>query len=311
MRKYLLIAFLICPLFAWAYDPFDPKTPCPQIDLKVKDRDGVPFCPCEVKAGTAWAVFRCAVQQATSFHAPTEPEKMSMTNMLQGWQNHISEEVMKAAEQLNLQVCRVSQLNKAQPDTYLVIYVKPGVTDYSGPFFMLRETKHSKVLVIGPHDDSDSTWEDTKLATSATLAMGTVSNGHMRGKVRKPDSPKGYADFVHTPGGSKADLGTFAIERICAMNMSSVVFHVHGMHDQTKVLYRARQNSILERAYEETVIANTYVRSFAPLNAYFTIDPLVNTNWYIKTEIPSTIHRQDRTALARMVIDLEKNSWAW
>jgi hypothetical protein len=141
--------------------------------------------------------------------------------------------------------------------------------------------------------------------------MGTISNGHMRGKVRKPTDPKGYADFVHTPGGSNADLGTYAVEKICAMNPVSVVFHVHGMKDQTKVMYRARMNKVLEKAYEDTVRANTSITKFVPLNADFTIDPLVNTGWYIKTEIPSGIHRQDPTALARMVIDFEKNTWAW
>ena len=307
----LIISSSTLPRAAQAYDPWR-KGPCPQIDPANKDLDGVPFCPCAVKDDeSVWSLFRCAIQQATSFHAPKETEKASMSAMLESWQNHRSADLLKAADELNLQVCRVSQLNNAQPDTFLVIYVKPGVTDYSGTFFMLRETRHSKVLVIGPHDDSDSTWIDSKLATSATLAMGTISNGHMRGKVRKEGDPKGYADFVHTPGGSKADLGTFAVEKICAMNKASVVFHVHGMHDQTKVLYRARENTVLAKAYEATIIANTYVREFASLNAYFTIDPIVNTIWYVKTEIPSGIHRQDRTALARMVIDFEKNTWAW
>lgn len=305
MRRFALL----CLFFAQGL--LAAEAPCPQLNPENKDADGVMFCPLEVKANTVWAVYRCAIEQANSFRAPTPLEKKNMSLMLEGWQYAKTDQLLKAAEALNLQVCRVSQYYQAQKDTYLVIYVKPGVRDYTGPFFMLRETRHSKVLIIGPHDDTDGTWNDTKLATSLTLSMGTISNGHQRSKVRKEGDPKGYADFVHTPGGSNADLGTYAVEKICNLNAASVVFHVHGMRDQTKVMYRARNNKVLEQAYEATVKANTSITEFVPLNADFTIDPLVNTSWYIKTEIPSGIHRNDQSALARMVTDFEKNSWAW
>lgn len=307
MMKFLSVALISTALLA----KVPPAPICPQIDIKHLDTDGIPLCPCEVKGEeSAWAVFKCAVEQATSFHAPTADEKTHMTSMLEAWQTGKPAELMAAADALELQVCRVKQFKEAQPDSYLLVYVKPGITDYSGPFFMLRETRKSRILIIGPHDDSDSTQYDTKLALSESFAMATISNGHLRGKVRTLNDPRGYADFVHTPGGADADLGTFAVQKVCELNRSSVVVHVHGMKDQTKMLYRAR-NDILEKAWEDAVTANTFVKNFANLNAYFTIDPLINTNWYVKAEFPSTIHRQDKLALARIVLSLEKNSWAW
>ena len=304
-----VVLFIAC---IWQKDIFGDdkkKIPCPQIDQNVKDPDGMPLCPEQVKEQSAWAVYRCAVEQARSFHDATKDEKANMSILLEGWQAGNTADVLAAADKLHLQACRVKQTRDGKPDSFLLVYVKPKITDYSGPFMMLRETKHSKVLIIGPHDDSDGTYADTKLATSETFAMGTISNGHKRGNVRKPGMGR-TDDFVHSDG-PEQNLGTFVVKKICDMNKTSVVLHVHGMKDNTKVLYRDRENNVFGNAYEKAIKKYTNINQFAPLNAYFSIDPIVNTNWYIKTEIPARIHVNNKRALMNIVRELETYDWAW
>ena len=284
-------------------------TPCPKIDPEKKDPDGMPLCPDEVKDTSAWAVYRCAIEQAKDFHNPSKAEMDSMDNLLQGWANGKAKVMLTAAKDLNLLACRVNQKQNDKPDSFLLFYVKPGIKDYSGPFMMLREKGYSKVLVIGPHDDSDATFQDTKFATSETYAMGTISNGHKRRNVRK-DRPAGYRndDFVHSDG-EKANLGTYAVAKIAKLKPSSVVLHVHGMADGSKVLDRSRSKEFMA-AYEKAVMKHTNITKFERLNAYFSIDPLVNTNWYVKTEIPVRIHNNNPRALKNIVLELEQYDWA-
>lgn len=284
--------------------------PCPQLDPKKVDPDGVMLCPEAVQEGSVWSVYRCAITQAKSFHIPTKDEIFYMNKLLEGWRSEDSAEMKRSAEALNLQMCRVHLTKKNDvKDSYLLFYVKPKVLDYSGPFMQLRERKYSKVLVIGPHDDSDATFADTKLATSMNWTMGTISNGHRRGNVRK-GKPPGYRndDFVHSDGPS-ANLGTWVVKKICDMKPKSVVLHVHGMANPKNVMRRSRSPEFI-KAFEKAVMKHTNIREFVNLNAYFSIDPLVNTNYYLKTEIPVRIHNNNKLALANIVAELEEYDWA-
>lgn len=300
--KTALLAILISASALAKKDP-----PCPQLDPSKKDPDGMLQCP-DLSDKSAWAVYRCAIEQATSFHEPSKAEMLSMDKLLTGWADSNVSQMIEAASDLSLQSCRVSQLKDGSPDSYLLFYTKPGVKNYSGPFLMLREANYSKVLVIGPHDDTDSTAYDTKAATAQTSAMGTISNGHRRRNVRHGANPGRNDDFVHSDGPTH-NLGTYAVEKFCQIKPSSVVLHVHGMADHTKVLDRSR-SPVFQAAFEKAVKEHTSLKEFDRLNAYFSIDPLVNTNWYLKTEIPVRVHNNNARALALIVKDIEEYPWA-
>jgi hypothetical protein len=214
-----------------------------------------------------------------------------------------------ASKYLHLNMCRVKQLREDYQDSYLVFYTKAGIRDYSGPFMMLREKNFSKLLVIGPHDDSDGTAYDTKLATANTKSMGTISNGHRRGNVRK-GRPPGYRndDMVHSDN-KTTNLGTWAVAELGRIKPGSVVLHVHGMAKSTTVMDRSRSKNMYA-AFEKAVMKHTYITEFERLNASFSIDPVVNTNYYLKTEIPVRIHNNYKYALTNIVKDIEQYDWA-
>lgn len=311
MKRFLILATVLMMFACVAH------AGCPQIDPKHIDMDGMPFCPEEVATGpnSAWAVYACAIEQAKSFHAPVPAERNTMADLLANYHKSTVEGIaadttknmMADASTLNLQVCRVLQLRDQVRDSFLVFYAKPNVKDYSGPFMMLRETNHSKVIVIGPHDDSDGTFADTKLALAETNAIATISNGHKRGNVKPGGGDQGSGDFVHDP--LSQNLGTFVVDRLCSLFQGSVVLHVHGMANDKKVLVRSR-NDQLQKAFEKAVVDHTNIKDFGSLNADFTIDPLVHTDFYLKTEMPAKIHENNKHALAKMVKDIEGYPWA-
>lgn len=274
---------------------------CPQIDPNVKDPDGMPLCPEAVNQTSAWAVYRCAIEQANSFHAPTAAEKQNMSLLLNAYRNADINGLLGAATSLNIQMCRAKNANTST----LLAYVKPGIKDYSGPFLMMKEGNHSKVILIGPHDDSDGTYADTKKAIIHSNAMMLISNGHKRGHVGTDRTNNG--DFVHEP--VEQNLGTYAVQQLGQMYPGYIWIHMHGMKDNTKVLYRSRSTQF-GQAFEKAVMAETRISDFGPLNAYFTVDPLVNTNWYLKTEMPARTHQNNQMALTRIVQDIEQYDWA-
>lgn len=308
---YWLITLTMTSYFSFASAPG-----CPQIDHTNLDSDGMPFCPDQVNSTSAWAVYNCAIQQANSFHVPTAAEKNQMNSLLTNFKTStvsgISQEtttgILTAASALNLQACRVKNTvqdnGQSVTDSFLVIYVKPGVRDYSGPFLMLRETRASKVIIIGPHDDSDGTYADTKLAMAHSHALATISNGHIRGHISGPTN----GDFVHETN----NLGTMAVRTMGQLFPNYVVLHIHGMKITDRVLYRSR-NALLGTTFEKMVVDNTNIQpnAFGALNASFTIDNLVNTNFYVKTEMPARIHVNTQMALAKMTQELEQQTWAW
>src|SRR5580765_7059075 len=85
--------------------PLKDNTGCPKIDLMQKDSDGMPFCPDAAKTN-AWSVYRCAIDQAKSIHNPTKQEMTSMSKLLTGWTKENVTDMIVAAFDLNLQVCR-------------------------------------------------------------------------------------------------------------------------------------------------------------------------------------------------------------
>lgn len=279
------------------------------------DPDGMPLAPPEVftSPSGAYSLFGPAINQATSWHTPTVQEKQLTLQLLTNWkqstENGISKEttgqILQAADSLGLQVCRAKQEREGVEDSFLLVYTKPGVHNYSGAFFMLRETRHSKAIIISPHDDSDDTYADTKIGMAETFALACISNGHRRGHVGLPDGGK-VSDFVH----STDNLGTYAVQQMCLLFPKSVVLQIHGMVNNKECLYRCRNDSMM-KVFKKAISDNTKLgpNDFGPLNAGFSIDSMVNTNYYIKTEIPVSIHLHNKKIIVDIVSDMEKKPW--
>lgn len=275
---------------------------CPQLDPEKKDTDEVMFCPSEVRSSSsAWAVFRCAADQATSFHNPTDEEKAAMDTLLNAWSDGETETLLEAADYLGLQVCRT-------PDSILLLYAKPGIKDYSGPFMMLREKDYSKVLIISGHDDSDATFSDTKAAMQASRAMAVISNGHRRSNVRRQPNPGTNDDFLFSDG-PEENLGTYAIRKICDLKKSSVVLVVDGAPDKDAILTTCDQRD-LAKAFKNAVYKYTTIRKFGVRNQKLSIDSLVNTDYYMKLALPFTMHYDQPVVIGNIVKDLETYDWA-
>lgn len=286
----------------------------------VIDTDGMPISPkiALTSHNGAYSIFRTALDQAIFWHPPTQQEKQSMLQLLTNFHlstiNGISKittrNIIQAADELGLQVNRVKTFKTVNsvkvPDSYLLVYTKPGVKDYSGPFLMLRETKRSKVVIISPHDDSDGTAINTKLGMSESYALACISNGHKRGKIGEEDYRD--SDFVH----SKNNLGTYTVEQFCNLFPGTVCMQIHGIAHPTKCMFRSRHLE-MGNIFREILIKNTRLKQedFVDFPVSFTIDNLIKSNHYIKCEIPAVIHKRNKAIIKLISLEFEKNNWTW
>jgi hypothetical protein len=319
MRKLIFgIALAFCaPKALAAY------VPCAQLDLKNVDSDGMPLCPDVVKTNSAFAVLRCPLTSQNAYHKPTDASRAEVVALLQSWKdirdNGKSKDRAAAlyshASKLDAQVCRV---NNSADDSYLLVYAKPGVKDYSGVYMLLRETKASRMILLSPHNDTDGTAIDTPLALQHSHALALLYNGHQRGKIPHcsttcggPDDTLGRGDFSHD---SVADnLGTFTAKALGDLYPKQIWFMIHGQSNDKAILYRVRsQNKVLANAWEKAMSNATGLDKFNPkFNADFTTEPGMNTNWYLKTEIPAVFHREKPEHLAKAFTELETYPWAY
>ena len=286
---------------------------CAQIDKGNTDFDGMPFCPDVVKDNSAAAVFNCARGQTTVWHAGTPKEKENLAGIISAFKRSVDEgisyvttsQILDNADKLNLQACRVKNdrvyLGKAEKDSYLLLYTKPGVKTYSGPFLMLREINPSKVIVISPHDGTDGTHADTKIALENSHALAVVANGHPKGMTNQ-------SDFVD----HSDSMGAAAVRQLNMRFPKSVYLHIHGMKASDHVLYRSR-SKVLGRAFEKGIVNFTNIAkgAFNNFNAGYVTDSIIKSPFSLKTEIPARIHTGNENALAGVVRTIEENAWAW
>lgn len=195
---------------------------CPKIDLAKKYDDGIPYCPEQVK-DNAFVVTRCAFDQAKQWHRATEQEKNDMSKLVSGLLKKDAKEVLARTDKLKLQVCRSAK----DGDSFLLMYTKPGVKDYSGPFLMYREgDQTSGVVIHSPHDGQDGTHASTKAAFQNSNALALISNGHPRRISGRAGKTGPYpSDWAHT----SSDLGYQAFQAFKIQEKSSVHLHVHGL----------------------------------------------------------------------------------
>jgi hypothetical protein len=296
---------------------------CPQIDLDNLDTDGMPLAPPEVLTSPdgAWCVFKCAMDQATSFHVPTETEKSGIIAILTAFYQAklnggpsiaTTSVILANAKLLGLQVCRAKYTYENAPASVLLFYTAPNIKDYSGPFMMLKETKSSNFVIYGPHDDSDGTYATTKLAMMNSYALACFSDGHKRGQVSNGNIDLyRESDWVHAKS-VNLNLGDVAINKFAQLYPNQVAILFNGIADPTKSMLNSR-NADMEGVFKQALINNTRLAQadFTGYTPWFTIDDIIKSNYYIKCEIPSVIYENNPKIVTDIVLGMEANSWCW
>jgi len=283
------------------------KGPEPEPEINEVDVDGMPLAPKEVLENSAWAVFNTAIKQAKHWHPPTPKERLLQNNMLiafkeskiNGPSKKTTDIILECADKLGLQCIRAKQIKQGLQDSFLIIYTKKGNNSYSGPFFMLRETKSSKVVLLVPHDLNDGTHTDTKLALSDTQALAVISNGHPKGIT--PD-----ADFVDHSN----TLGSIALRQLQDLFPKPIVLMIHGKKGANSIMTRSR-SKLLDKVFIDGCKKFTNVKNYLTFNADYATDRIVRTEMYLKTEMPAQIHINNKKALGNIVRYIEEFDWAY
>jgi len=309
----------------------DPASTTPTPTPNSVDSDGMPIAPAEVLTSRqgAYCVMGNAMGQATSFHVPTAQETTLMINILEAFYTSklngstiaTTQQIMTNASALNLIVCRVKGTKtvtgpngstSTEPDNVLLFYTRPGITNYSGPFMMLRETKSSKFVIYGPHDDSDGTYAVTKVAMINSYALACFSNGHKRGSVSGGNiTLYRESDWVHAANVS-LNLGSIAIAHFATLFPGQVSILFNGIADPTKCMLRSRSDKMAQ-VFKTAVMDNSRITAtdFTGYTPWFTIDSIVNTTNYIACEIPSVIYENNYNIITAIVKAMEQQTWCW
>lgn len=299
MKKLLLA-------LALAATPAMAAEPCPQVDPKKVDADGVPLCPDVVKEKSAFSVFTCAIFAQKTWHPPTKAEIAAGKAMLGAFKAKDYKQLMVSADAMRAQVCRVID----GEDKYLLVYAKPKVRDYNGPNFILRDAaKVSKLVINAPHVTSDYS-SQPPMGVQQSHALALIQNGYRRGLP----SPNGKPNEARRTDYSKTQdtLGWHLTQELGKL-FQPVVLHVHGMSDGSKVLYRPIKGP-LAKPFEAAVKKFTSITVFEGFNAWYAIDPPVSTGgsaWYVKTELPVRIYKNQPKILANIFNEWELQPWAW
>lgn len=273
---------------------------CPKIDFSKKDKDGIAFCPDLVKQSTAYTVFGCAIHQSTSWHEPSKGEVQTGRALLDAFKAKDYPALLANADKLKAQVCRVVDGD----DKYLLVYAKPGVKDYVAPSFILRDAaKVSKLILVAPHMTSDGYFAAAPKALQGSHALMGFYSGHLKSLGQGRD-----ADFSH----SKKDLGYWLIKYASDLYPKHVWLHAHGMSATGHVLYRPLKGP-LAKPYEQAIRKFTTIDTFDGFNAFYEIDGAItaHTGWYVKTEIPAKVYKNQPEILAKIFNFWEQSDWAW
>jgi len=296
---------------------------CPQINPNLLDTDGMPLAPPEVLTSPdgAWCVFKCAMDQATSFHTPLGTESAQIIAILEafdqakfstGPRTSTTSVILSNAKLLGLQVCRVKYTFNNEPASVLLFYTVAGVKNYSGPFMMLKETKSSNFVIYGPHDDSDGTYATTKLAMMNSYALACFSDGHKRGQVSNGNIDLyRESDWVHAKS-VELNLGDVAINKFAELYPKQVSILFNGIADPTKCMLNSR-DADMESVFKQAMMKNTRITQadFTGYTPWFTIDDIIKSNYYIKCEIPSVIYENNPKIVTDIALAMEANTWCW
>lgn len=249
-----------------------------------------------------WKLFQKAIKQANSWTPAKREQKFLFSELIDfcirfknDLNNHLLEvSIITLANALSLQVKRI----KKEDDDFLMFYTNENVTDYNGPFLMFRISQSDKIVIISPHNESDGTSIDTVIGFTETKAMWYICNGHKRA-VNQPE--RNTTDFIR----NNQSLGFHVVRLICEKFKGSIVYHIHGSKRPGVCLVKSRSKQ-LESIFKESIKDNTNIETFKAFNAGYVLDSIVNTNMYLKTEIPTKTHLSNKKIIKEIVIDAQK-----
>jgi hypothetical protein len=234
-----------------------------------------------------------AFKQAKVWVEPTTKHRNSLVNIITAFKDKNMGELVASANELGLNVYRCKTKSG---DSFLFMITKKGKNNYNGPFLMLRETNPSKTIMIVPHNGSDGTNKACVVGFQKSRAFACVSNGYPHGISKTSD----YVD-------NATSLGSIALRTLTKLYPKSVYFHVHGSSKKT-CLYRCR-NKQMENAYVNAIKKFTSVDKFGNFNAWYAVDSICDTNFYLKTEIPVRVLFNNTSILANVIKTFESFDW--
>lgn len=297
------------------------STPCPQIDPDQRFSDNIAMCPNEVRRNSVWSVLRCSYNQSTTLKNVRSEDKSNLKGLFNAIQTHVNtsreidnfshnpyagnaDTILDKSEALGLQVCRSTDTSKN--DSFLLFYSKPGVTDNTGAFFGVRETKSSRIVILLPHDDSDGYAATGKQGFSESKAFGFMSNSNSRkpfgGRVNDwshETSNWGYSFFQEFNRLSVNEIGN-----------KPFFINMHGMADTSRFLSYSGPRRPLSLEAFNTAVSEVYPglerKAFTVHYAVRSAIPC-SSDRYIQTEIPAARHRHGKSVL-NIVRKLEMDS---
>lgn len=295
--------------------------PCPQIDPDQRFSDNIAMCPNEVRSKSVWSVLRCSYNQSKTLKNVRSEDKSNLKGLFSAIQSHVNvsrnidnfsshpyasnaETLLKKSDALGLQVCRSADPSKN--DSFLLFYTKPGVTDNTGAFFGVRESKSSRIVILLPHDDSDGYAATGKQGFSESRAFGFMSNSNSRkpfgGRVNDwshETSNWGFSFFQEFNRLSVNDIGN-----------KPFFINMHGMADTSRFLSYAGPRRPLSLEAFNTAVSEVYPglerKAFTVHYAVRSAIPC-SSDRYIQTEIPAARHRHGKSVL-NIVQKLEMDS---
>lgn len=260
-----------------------------------------------------WKTFQKAINQANSWTPASSDQKVLFSRLIdlcldfrfnlninsfindgEIRLNYIEQSIINISGQLNLRVKRV----KSASDDFLIFYTKEGITDYNGPLFMFRLSECYKIMIISPHNESDGTSIDTVIGFTETKAMWYICNGHKRA-TNQPE--RDTTDFIR----NNQSLGFHVVKDICEKLRGLIVLHIHGSKKAGVCLLKSRSKQ-LESVFKAAIRESTNIEIFKAFNAGYALDAIVNTNLYLKTEIPSKTHLANKKIIREIVLDIQK-----
>lgn len=257
-------------------------------------------CSDSVINNNAEEVFNIARSQSNKklWKLPTNKQINDMTTIIESWysiyfktytnEDNTVNNMLSACNSLNL----ICQRACTDDDDYLIIYVKKGINNYNGPFMMLRLKNASPVIIISPHDGSDSTCVSTKLAFKNSRAIACICNGHIKWE-RKYDFSK-----------NSNCLGYHVLKIISNLIKRPVLLNIHGMRYNNLILVRSR-SKLLRNIFMNEYNIHTGIDDFKQFNAWYAIDK-IKTPYSLKTEIPVRIHLNRKNLLGKVISKIEE-----
>lgn len=295
MKRLLLIVSLC--LGGIGAEPLYAAPGCPKVNPAIKAPDGIPLCPDAVKQKSGWEVFRCAMQDQRSWHPPTKKEIDSSQDMLRAFAARDYKKMLEKADGFRAQVCRVIDGD----DKYVLVFAKYGVKDYNSPILMLRDAaKVSKLAILTPHVLTDGYSDHGPLAFKKNHILALWQNGHKKGIADRA------SDFSH----SETTVGHHMYRVFGQLYPKTALGHFHGMKDPDSVLVRSRHKP-MQNVFERVVKDLTGIKDYRAFNAYYSLEKVINTGKYLKTELPTRLYSNRDMIISQIVEAWEKEPWAW